>query len=123
MRDVHQTFAWVVVGANAFVGVWCLAAHRVEVLRVRALWWFVIAAELTVFAQVVMGVAVMNGVGGAPVKASNFHMLYGFSGLFAVGILYSYRSQLAHLRYLLYGGGSLFIMGLALRAITIHARA
>ena len=42
----------------------------------------------------------------------------GFSAAFAVGILYSYRSQLADKVYLLYGCGGLFIAGVALRAMT-----
>ena len=49
--------------------------------------------------------------------APRFHMFYGFVAAFSVAIIYSYRSQLrAHL-HLLYGLGSLFVMGLALRAI------
>lgn len=118
MRDIHSWFGWVVVGSNAFVGAWFTAAHRFEVLRVRAMWWVLIAAEVTVFLQVGMGAYL---VGGQNLKASNFHMLYGFSGLFTIGILYSYRQQMEKHKYLLYGGGSLFLMGLALRALTIHA--
>ena len=46
-------------------------------------------------------------------------MFYGFIALVGVGLLYSYRHQLAEYRYLLYGGGGLFLMGLAIRAMTI----
>lgn len=43
--------------------------------------------------------------------------MYGFSAVIAVGILSSYRTStfMRGKEYLLYGGGSLFIMGLGLR--------
>ena len=53
--------------------------------------------------------------------APSFHVFYGFVALMAVGIIYSYRQQVAPYVYLLYGGGGLFLMGLALRAMFIHA--
>jgi len=37
----------------------------------------------------------------------------------AVAILYSYRTQLSHRLYLLYGLGSLFLMGLGIRAMLV----
>ena len=39
--------------------------------------------------------------------------------LASVGIIYSYRHQLAGRRYLLYGLGGLFLMGLGIRAMVI----
>lgn len=45
------------------------------------------------------------------------HMLYEFSGIVAIGIIYSYGVQLKARRYLIYGGGGLFLMGLALRSL------
>jgi hypothetical protein len=113
---VHEVFAWVMIAANAIAGVWCLAAHAVEALRVRALWWFLIAAQATVLVQVVLGVVLISAEG---YQAPRFHMLYGFAGLFAIAILYSYRGQMKQKQYLLYGGGSLFIMGLGLRAVQV----
>ena len=42
------------------------------------------------------------------------------SAVIAVGlIIYSYRPQLRHVKYLLYGLGSLFLMGMALRAMQV----
>ena len=45
------------------------------------------------------------------------HALYGFSTIIAVGIMYSYRSSpgVKGKELLLYGFGSLFVMGLGLR--------
>ena len=39
----------------------------------------------------------------------------------AIAIIYSYRFQMKHRLYLLYGLGSLFVMGLGIRAMLIAA--
>jgi hypothetical protein len=119
VRSVHEGWAWVVIGANALVGVWALAAHRVGALRVRALWWATVAAELAIFAQVILGVVMVAGQG---VAAPQFHMFYGFVALITVAILYSDRQQIEPYRYLLYGFGGLFLMGLGLRAVVVGTR-
>ena len=117
LGQAHQVGAWVVVVANALVGVWALAAHWRPALRVRPLWWCTIAAEVAIFVQVALGVALQNV---EDIEPTQFHTLYGFSALFAVGILYSYRHQLEEKQYLLYGFGGLFIMGLGIRAMVLH---
>ena len=116
LRDFHVQWAWVVIFANALAGLWALGAHWLAPLRLRALWWFVIAAELTVFVQVAFGVGLVAGQG---MKAQQFHMFYGFVAIIAVALLYAYRNQLRPRMYLLYGGGSLFVMGLAIRAVLV----
>jgi hypothetical protein len=116
---LHREFAWVVIGANAGAGLWALGAHRWSALRRRGLWWATVAAELTIFVQVALGAALVGGQGR---EVSQFHAFYGFVGIVAVGILFSYRAQLAHRLYLLYGLGGLFLMGLAIRAFQIPAR-
>jgi hypothetical protein len=116
LLDVHSAFAWVVVTSNALVGLWALAAHWRPALRHRSLWWATLAAELTIVAQVVLGVLLVTTEDR---EVPQFHMFYGFVALASVGIIYSYRQQLkAHL-YLLYGLGGLFLMGLAIRAMTV----
>ena len=105
----------VIIG-NGLAGLWALAAHRWTEMRTRALWWFTAFVELAIFVQVAMGVGL---VAGQKMKAPQFHMFYGFLGIIAVGIIYSYRQQLRHWIYLLYGGGGLFIMGLAIRALLV----
>jgi hypothetical protein len=117
LRDTHEWFAWVVVIANAVAGAWALCAHQWPALRVRALWWYTLVAQLTVFAQVILGVLLVN-IDEYPLP--RFHAFYGFVAFAAVGIIYSYRSQLRHRLYLLYGGGGLFIMGLAIRAMILR---
>ena len=114
LRDLHANWAWVVIFANGIAGVWCLAAHWVAPLRLRAMWWFVIAAELSIFVQVAMGVTL---VAALKYKAAQFHMFYGFVALITVALLYAYRQQLKPWLYLLYGFGGLFLMGLGIRAV------
>ena len=68
------------------------------------------------FVQVGLGVGL---VAGQHIKAPQFHMFYGFVAIIAVGIIYSYRAQLRHRIYLLYGLGGLFVMGLGIRALLV----
>ncbi|HEY3144468.1 MAG TPA: hypothetical protein VGJ86_25285 [Acidimicrobiales bacterium] len=119
LRSAHADFAWFVVGANALVGVWALAAHWVEQLRHRALWWCTVVAEASIFVQVAMGVAI---VAREDIEAPRLHTFYGFIALITVGVIYSYRQQLAARRYLLYGLGGLFLMGLGIRAMVLRGR-
>ena len=58
-------------------------------------------------------------IAGQRIKAPQFHMFYGFVAIIAVGIIYSYRAQLRHRIYLLYGLGGLFVMGLGIRALLV----
>jgi hypothetical protein len=116
LRTLHADFAWVVVVANAVVGLWALGAHYRPSLRGRWLWPATIAAEVTIVVQVALGVGL---VAGQHREVAQFHAFYGFVALATVGIIYSYRQQVLPHRYLLYGLGGLFLMGLALRAIVI----
>lgn len=116
LLDVHAWVAWVVVMSNALAGLWALAAHWLPAARHRSLWWFTVAAQLTIVAQVILGVLLVTT---EEREAPQFHMFYGFVALASVGIIYSYRQQLAAHKYLLYGLGGLFLMGLAIRAMFI----
>ena len=116
LHDAHVVVAWVVIVANALAGLWALGAHWLPVLRRRELWWFTIAAELAIVVQIVLGVLLVTTEDR---EVPQFHMFYGFVALASVGIIYSYRHQVAAHLYLLYGLGGLFLMGLALRAISI----
>lgn len=119
LTDIHGTFAWFVVLANAVAGAWATAAHWVEPLRSRWLWIVTAVAQVSIFVQVVLGVVLLSST---EVELDDFHAFYGFVALATVGIIYSYRSQLAAHRYLLYGGGGLFLMGLALRSQQFRPR-
>jgi hypothetical protein len=116
LRSFHDGFSWVVVLTNALVGAWALAAHQWERFRGPWLWRATLVAELTIFVQVATGAVL---VGFQDYEVAQFHAFYGFVAAATVGIVYSYRQQLAAHRYLLYGFGGLFLMGLAIRAMTI----
>ncbi len=114
LRDIHANWAWVVIISNGVAGMWCLGAHKTPALRLRAMWWFVVAAELSIFVQVAMGVTM---VAAQHIDAPQFHMFYGFVAIITVALLYAYRQQLKPHMYLLYGFGGLFLMGLGIRAM------
>jgi hypothetical protein len=114
VRAVHEWWAWVMISSNALAGVWALGANWWPALRHRSLWWWTAAAQGTIFVQVVLGVVMVAGQG---IDAPQFHMFYGFVALITVAIIYSYRAQLEPHRYMLYGFGGLFLMGLGLRAL------
>jgi hypothetical protein len=116
LTELHEALAWFLVLSNAAVGMWALAAQRVEPLRVRPLWWAIAVAQSSTFAIAIVGVLIVNRTG---VELDSFHALYGFSTIIAVGILYSYRGSpfVTDKLHLLYGLGSLFIMGLGIRAM------
>ena len=95
---------------------WALGANWLTQLRSRALWWFVAVAELTVFVQVTLGVVLVNKY---KLEFPKFHAFYGFVAIITVAIIYSYKSSMRHRLYLLYGLGSLFIMGLGIRAMLV----
>jgi hypothetical protein len=73
--------------------------------------------QVLVFVQVAVGIAYKNS---EDVEPRELHELYGFSALFAIAILYAYRNQLREKQYLLYGLGSLFIMGLGIRELFLR---
>lgn len=116
LADIHQSWAWFVIISNGLAGFWSLGAHKVESLRTRALWWFTLLAELTMFVQVVLGVILVNKY---KLEFPEFHAFYGFVGIIAIAIIYSYRNQMKHKLYLLYGFGGLFVMGLGIRALLV----
>jgi hypothetical protein len=105
--------AWVVIVGNAVAGAWALAAHWWPTWRVAPLWWLTATAQAAIFVQAVGGVVLIQ----QGIQAPDWHLFYGFVALASVGIIYSYRQQLEPWRYLLYGYGGLFLMGLGLRAV------
>lgn len=114
MLRLHADWAWVVVAVNGFAGAAALVAQWYPRWRTKALWWLIVAGWATVAVEVVVGVYLSAGEDRT---AAEFHEFYGFVALISVGLIYSYRAQVQEFKHLLYGVGSLFLMGLALRAI------
>lgn len=119
MRDAHIVTGWFLIGVNAAAGVWCLLAHRYHALRGKPLWALVIVAQLLAFTQAVIGALLSQQDG---VILDDMHALYGFSAIVAAMILYAYRTSpfMKGKEHMLYGVGSLFIMGLGLRELVLH---
>jgi hypothetical protein len=118
LNDAHEINAWLLIGFNALAGTWCLFAYRWHAARGWLMWAIVIIAQLTAFVQATLGTVLFRRPGA---EQSDMHALYGFSAIIAVAIMYSYRSSpFMHGKQLvLYGLGSLFVMGLGLRALTL----
>lgn len=116
LLDLHQQWSWFVIIANGSAGLWALGAHRFPAVRSRALWWYTLVAQLTMFVQVGLGVALVNR---EKLEFPQFHAFYGFVGIMAIAIIFSYRNQMKHRLYLLYGFGGLFVMGLGIRALLV----
>ena len=114
LHDAHVVTAWFLICSNAFVGVWALAAQYLPQIRHRVLWWSTLVAQLSTIAVATIGALIVNQNN---VALDSFHALYGFSTIFAVAILYSYRNSpfISDKIHLLYGCGGLFIMGLGIR--------
>lgn len=112
IRDLHGVTSWAFILSNAAVGVWALAAHQWPRFRHRAGWVAVIVAEIIVLAQVVLGVILQVN---KEVEGDR-HQLYGFAAFASVGIIFAYRNEMKDKPYLLYGLGSLWLMGLGIRA-------
>jgi hypothetical protein len=102
------------VALCAGAGAWALAAHRWEQARRGALWWLIVLAYAVVSVNVVAASVLLARFDW---DFPELHMLYEFSNLVAIGIVVSYAKQLRNRQYLIYGFGSLFVMGLALRAL------
>ncbi len=116
IRELHTVFAWVVIFSNALAGLFAFGVHKIKRYGGRPLWLFIALAQAMVFVQAILGVALQSDENLAP---RDFHYLYGFSMIVFVALLYGYRTQVGERRYLLYGFGSLFIMGLGIRAFFI----
>ncbi len=116
ISDFHESFSFFVVIGNGLAGLWALLGHWIQGVRYRALWWFTAVAQISIGVQILIGVGV---IAAEDVEVDGFHLFYGFIALASAGIIYSYRSQLAARKYLLYGLGGIFLMGLGIRAMLI----
>ncbi len=130
LHDLHEVNAYVLIALNGLAGAVCLAAYRWSVRWSarwsarwsvrwrRATWTLVIVAQLTTFVQATLGTVLFRRSGA---EQSDMHALYGFSAIIAVAIMYSYRTSpfMKGKQLLLYGLGSLFVMGLGLRNLVL----
>jgi hypothetical protein len=114
----HDGGAWALIATNAVAGAWALVAHRWPAWRGWPLWIAIVVAQSTTILQAVTGTILMTRFDLEPAR---LHALYGFAAVIAVAILFSYRtsSGMRGKEHVLYGVGSLFIMGLGLRELVL----
>ncbi|MEM1335162.1 MAG: hypothetical protein AAGG08_17060, partial [Actinomycetota bacterium] len=122
IRDAHDVTAWIMIASNALAAAWALTAQYLPVTRHRSLWWLTGAAQTMTIVVAITGALIVSNEG---VELDSFHALYGFSTIFAVAILYSYRNSpfISDKLHLLYGCGGLFIAGLGVRALFLDGEA
>lgn len=116
IRSIHDGLSMVVIFAGFIAGGWALGAHYQERLRSAALWKAQHFFHFLVALQVALGGIL---VGFSDVEADGTHMFYGFLTFVGIGIIIGYR-HLSEYKYLLYGIGGLFVMGLAIRAMFLN---
>lgn len=115
IADVHGIVTWVFVVSNGLAGLWSLAAHSVDALRGRGVWVAIGIAQTTVAVQVLSGVVLQLDRG---VQAGQ-HQAYGFAAFLSLTIIHAYRNEMRERLFLLYGLGSLWLMGLGVRAMLL----
>lgn len=116
LTALHLIACWFLVIGNGIAGAWALASGPVPSLRGAQLWRFTAFVQALVFVQVTLAAIHINANDGGP---QTFHVFYGVLAATTVGILYSYRQQFRERLHMLYGWGGLFIMGLGIRALVL----
>ena len=115
-RVTHEVIEWLMVLLNGTAGVWSLLAHRNKLLRISVLSWVTAIAQIMVLAHLFSGIALASS---EDLEVPKFHLLYWSAAALSVGVIYGYRNQLDNKRYLLYGFAGLFLMGLGIRSMLL----
>lgn len=117
--EAHRALGYAGIVANGLAGLVMLGAWRRPSLRRPQVWVGVVAAQVLILVQVVLGTLLVAFDEGYRAAVPRFHMFYGFLIFITVGLLAQYRAQVQGRgrRELLYGFGGLFIMGLGIRAV------
>lgn len=113
VRDFHQLFGYIAIGANAAAGIYGLAyvARRRESGNgFRLASWVALGAMAV---QAVLGVMLYQ----RGTKPGSQHTFYGFVILFTLSFAYIYRWQLSKRPALRWGLLLLFVMGLGVRSV------
>ena len=111
LRDLHIQ-SLLLIFMNAIAGVWNLL-DRESIKSTRFSDSYSGCSNYCLCTTIV-GVALQSK---EDIEPDDFHYLYGFSMIIAIAILYGYRNTIGNKKFLLYGLGSLFIMGLGIRAM------
>lgn len=110
--DLYEGTIWPWIIANALVAIWALLAHADERFRHRSLWYAIGVAQAIIAAHVLFAVIAQSQGDIEPGEP----LLYGLVAFMSCGMIFSYRSVMDDRPHLLYGLGSLWLMGLGIRA-------
>jgi hypothetical protein len=113
--DVHRSFGWYAVWLMGGVGLWGLVLAIRKRDPGRSFWALFGLAVVGILTQVGMGTWALSVDGVDP---GNQHVFYGVVIVFTLSFAYIYRAQLAKRPALSYAILALFLMGLAIRAIS-----
>ena len=73
LRDLHTTVAFLLIFMNAIAGVWGILLDRGSIKSTRFFWIAIVAAQIIVFAQAIVGVALQSK---EDIEPDDFHYLY-----------------------------------------------
>lgn len=113
IADLHDVVSWVFVLACGGAGSLALAAHSIESLRGRHVWVAVGFAWTVVVVQTALGAALQIE---REIDAGT-HQVYGFVAFGSLSLIYAGRNEMRDRPYLLYGLGTLWLMGLGVRSM------
>lgn len=114
LRDAHTILAFVLIFSNAGVGIWGVLLDKQTLRNPKPFWICTVIAQSLIFAQAILGVSLQAA---DDLEPRDFHYLYGFSMIIAIALLYGYKNSIGKHRFIMYGLGSFFIMGLGIRAL------
>ncbi|MEM9519003.1 MAG: hypothetical protein AAGA37_06790 [Actinomycetota bacterium] len=112
MLALYEGSIWPWIIANGLVGIWACGAHLEPRVRHRSLWIAVAAAQAVILAHVIFGAIAQSQDLIEPGEP----LVYGLAGLLSCSLIYAYRNEMPEQLHLLYGLGSLWLMGLGIRA-------
>lgn len=113
IADLHGIVSWLFVITTAAAATYALVAHSVESLRGRPVWIAVGVAWGVVVVQTALGVVVQVQ---RDISAGQ-HQAYGFVAFMSLSLIYAGRHEMRDRPYLLYGLGTLWLMGLGIRSM------
>jgi len=114
LRNAHTIFAFVLIFSNAITGIWGVLLDKKAISNPKPFWFCIAIAQLLIFVQAILGVSLQAA---DDLEPRDFHYLYGFSMIIAIALLYGYKNSIGQHRFIMYGLGSFFIMGLGIRAL------
>lgn len=115
IAELHDIVSWVFVLSTGFAATWALAAHSFARLRGTGVWIAIGVAWTTVVVQTALGVTLQIQ---RDISAGT-HQAYGFVAFMSLSVIYAGRNEMRDRPYLLYGLGTLWLMGLGIRSVIL----